>query len=241
MAKGNWRDTLDRKLLNILKKDGVEAFLQTAVAMLGVDPKGDNKLKAQFVGEVCEIVYWGLTQKYLEATGRKAKLFHSVVLKDLHNTKSDFRTECDFVLCAPEFFMTTECKSYAGSIEITKAGTLKHRGNESDVYRQSKLHYDKLCLYAEQLILPRAGVSRPPVNGNVFLFSNAKVTDLRSPADRSKISILTASTWFNYLDRVFQNYLKPVYDYERACKVFKACSASKALHAQHGEYVGYSD
>ena len=240
MAKGNWRDTLDRKLLNILKRDGMAAFLQTATAMLSVDPGGDNQLKAQFVGEVCEVVFWGLTKKYLDAKGVEAKIYHSVVLKDLNNPKSDFRTECDFVLVSPSFMLTTECKSFGGGIRVSGDCTLVHRGKEADVYRQSKLHYDKLNLYAQQLLLPSARVA-PPVFADVFVFSNSEIKDERSQTAKQKIRIHTSSSLFDYYDRLFSAYNNRVYDYERACKIFKVCSASKALHSQHGDYVGYSD
>ena len=239
MAKGNWRDTLDRKLMTILKRDGTQAFLETAVAMLNVDPKGDGMLKAQFVGEVCEIVLWGLTKKYIAAKQCEAQIYHSVVLKDLRNPKSDFRTECDFVLVTPCFWLTSECKSFSGSIEVVHECTLNHRGKSSDVYKQSKLHHSKLQLYGQQLLLPSAKIPAPPVFANVFVFSNAPIVDKRSTEDKRKLSIATTSTIFDYYDRLFAAYRKPVFDYERACKIMKVCSASKALHAQHGEYVGY--
>lgn len=239
MAKGNWRDTLDRKLLGVLKRDGTAQFLSLAVAMLGVDPEGDPKMKAQFVGEVCECVFWGLTKKYLEATKREAQVYHSVVLKDLRNPKSDFRTELDFVLVTPSFMLTTECKSYAGDVRVTQECTLEHKGMSSDVWRQSKLHYDKLVLYGEQLVLPNSRLPKLPVFANVFLFSNAAVEDRRTRPDLLRVN--TTATLFDFYDEMFRKYTRPVYDYERACKIFRLCSASKKLHAQHGEYVGYSD
>lgn len=239
MAKGNWRDSLDRKLLNVLKRDGIEQFLSVAVASLSVDPGGDGKFKAQFVGEVCEVVFWGLTKEYLRATQRKAEVFHSVVLKDLRNPKSDFRTECDFVLVSPSFILTTECKSYAGGIEVQDKCTLVHKGQRTDVYAQSKLHYDKLYLYAQQLALPMKGVAKLPVASNVFCFSNSGITDVRNVRAKDAIRVLTSGTLLTYYDDIFANIHTPLIDYERACKIFKVCSASKMLHAQHQEYLGY--
>lgn len=239
MAKGNWRDTLDRKLLNVLKREGASAFLSLAVDMLGVDAEGDPQMKAQFVGEVCECVFWGLTKEYLRLKKHQAQVFHSVVLKDLHNMKSDFRTELDFVLVAPGFLLTTECKSYAGSVVITKECTLEHRGKSSDVWSQCKLHHSKLVLYGQQLVNPNQRIATPPVFANVFLFSNASVEDRRRNSNLIRVD--TASTIFSFYDAMFAKYRKPVFDYDRACKIFRLCSASKKLHAQHGEYVGYSD
>lgn len=239
MAKGNWRDSLDRKLLGILKRDGLDAFLQVAVSSLSVDPGGDGQFKAQFVGEICEVVFWGLTKEYLRVSKRKAEVFHSVVLKDLRNPKSDFRTECDFVLVSPAFIVTTECKSYAGGIEVQDKCTLVHKGQHSDVYRQSKLHYDKLYLYAQQLALPMQGVAALPVAANVFCFSNSGIKDMRGVKERDAIKVLTSGTLLSYYDDIFRNVHTPLFDYERACKIFRTCSASKMLHAQHQDYVGY--
>lgn len=239
MAKGNWRDTLDRKLLNVLKRDGVKAFLELATSMLSVDAERDYQLKAQFVGEVCECVLWGLTKKYLAATGHEAQIYHSVVLKDLRDVKSDFRTELDFVVVSPSFILTTECKSYSGAVTISKECTLQNSSHSVDVWRQSKLHYDKLVLYGRQLVTPGIALPSPPVFANVFLFSNSEVRDTR--ANKGALRVVTTSSLFDFYDAIFKKYSKPVYNYERACKIFKLCSASKKLHAQHGEYVGYTD
>lgn len=241
LAKGNWRDTLDRKLLNTLKRDGVAKFLDLATSMLSVNAEGDPKMKAQFVGEVCECVFWGLTKKYLELSGKEAQVHHSVVLKDLRNPKSDFRTELDFVLVAPGFLLTTECKSYAGSIVVKDKCTFERERGEQDIWKQSLLHHDKLRLYAMQLVKPGLALPKPPVFANAFLFSNGAVFDRRTQANKEALTVLTTGSLFDYYDALFRRYRSVVYDYERACKIFKLCSASKKLHAQHGEYVGYSD
>ena len=241
MAKGNWRDDLDKKLLGVLKRDGIKKFLELATCMLGVNAEGDPQMKAQFVGEVCECVFWGLLQKYIEVTGVEAKLFHSVVLKDLQDTTSKFRTELDFVLVSRGFLLTTECKSYAGDITITDKCTFNRKRGSSDIWRQSVLHHSKLYLYAEQLVKPRLAVAKPPVFANVFLFANGSITDKRSDGDRASLTVLTTSSIFDYYDRMFSRYRNEIYDYERACKIFKLCSASRELHRQHGEFVGYND
>lgn len=237
MSKGNWRDDLDQKLLGVLDSQGVGNFLDLATAMLSVNAGADPQLKAQFVGEVCECVFWGLTREYLKTSGKQARVFHSVVLKDLQNVKSNFRTELDFILVSPSFILTTECKSYAGTVTVKDECTLVHRGKSSNVWSQSKLHYDKLMLYSQQLSLPSAQVARLPVYANVFLFSDSKIKDVRS--NPNLIRITTASTILNYYDAMFKSYTKPVFDYARACKVFGVCSASTRLHEQHGKYVGY--
>ena len=239
MAKGNWRDSIGRSLLGILEMEGVESFLRTATEALSVNPRGGYKLKAQFVGEICEIVLIGLTAKYLSVTNRKAKIFQSVVLKDLNNPKSDFRTELDAVLVTPYFLLTTECKSYAGAIRVTDNCTLNHKDMSADVFAQSKLHVDKLKLYAKQLVTPNQGLVNPPVFANVFVFSNASIEDRRTTIGKRSLTVTTASNIMGYYEEMFKRYNVPVYDYERACKIMQACSDSKKLHAQHAKYLGY--
>lgn len=239
MAKGNWRDDVDRELMSVLKRKGVSDFLSVAQAMLSVNIEGDAKLRAQFVGEVCECVFMGLARKYIEVAQKEATVFHSVVLKDLANLQSEFRTELDFVIASSGFILTTECKSYAGEVTITDKCTLSHYSQSYDVWSQSKLHHDKLVQYGKQLVLPNHRVPTLPVFADVFLFSRASLRDNRRHKDTLRVN--TSSTLFDYYDQMFRRYSTPVFDYQRACKIFGVCSRSKKLHAQHGEYVGYSD
>lgn len=237
--KGSWVDELNEKLLGILKNEGVEKFLAVSKAMLAVDARQSPSMKAQFVGQVCETVLFGLTQEYIKLRNVKAACYASTVLKDLQDMQSSFRTELDFILCSPSFLLTTECKSYAGPVEIVGQGEFKHRGKSNNVYSQSLLHYKKLNLYAEQVSLPNLGLGRLPVFANAFIFSNSTVKDSRPDQCKSSLSVLTVSSLFGYYDRLFAKYKREVYDYQKACRVFTACSASKELHRQHKEFLGY--
>lgn len=241
MAKGNWRDDLQRDLKRIMKEKGPAEFLDVASAMLDVKAGTNGEFKAQFVGQVCETVLLCLTQKYLEETGREGVAFPSAVLKDPRDLKNSTPTELDFVLVTPGFFLTTECKSFAREINIVAPCTFVRQDFKADIYGQSKLHYDRLRLYGEQLMLPGKAMPKPPVFANAFVFSNAVVNDRRTAEDRKKLTVLTTSTLFDYYDRAFAKYSTEVFDYERAKKVIGTLSRSRKLHQQHRDHLGYDN
>lgn len=241
MGKGNWRDSLTEKLLDILHTRGVDDFLNVAVSMLDVKAGDAGKVKAQFVGEVGEAVIVGLTEEYLKLTGRKARVFHSVILKDLHSVQSDFRTELDFLLVSEGFMLTTECKSFAGEVKVTGYCTFQHRAQEHNLYAQSKLHVDKLLPYAQRFTLPGLRIVRPPVYANAFLFSNAEIKDMREASKKEHLRVHTTSTLFDFYDAMFRKYQSKVFDYARACRVFEQAASSEKLHAEHKSYLGYKE
>ena len=239
MAKGNWRDELQRDLKRIMKEKGPVEFLDVATAMLNVKVEGDWEYKTQLVGQVCETVLLCLTQKYLEVTGREGTVYPSAVLKDPRNPKDSNPTELDFVLVTPYFLLTTECKSFCGDIVIEPPCTLVRGDLKANVYGQSKYHFDRLCLYAEKLALPNRGVATPPVFANAFVFSNAAIKDTRTREEKKHLTVLTASNLFSYYEKMFARYTDIVYDYEQAKKTIGTLSRSRKLHEQHREHLGY--
>lgn len=239
MAKGNWRDGLADRLFAILDLQGVKAFLQVAVELLSVNGKGAGNVKSQMVGEVCEIVIVGLTQRYLNLTGKEGKIFHSMILKDLNSPKSNFRTELDFTLATPGFILTTECKSYSGDVNITGRCTLGNGNHSVDVYSQSKTHHKHLVLYGQEFVKSGARIANIPVFANAFVFSNASIDDRRSEADKRLLRVLTTSSLFSYYDAVFKKFSVPVFDTVKMFQTFKQCEESVELHKQHKSFVGY--
>lgn len=239
MAKDNWRDDIDRKLLGTLDEEGVGRFMDIATHALSINPGGDHQLRAQFVGEVCECVLWGLTSEYARLSKKKLRVYHSVVLKDLKNLNGSMRTELDSVIVSPYFIATIECKSYKGKVRFEEEGTLVRGDNRVNVWSQSNLHHKHLTNYAQQLLKKGIGVPKPPVLQSAFLFSDAKMQDNRHQFYKDAMPVLTASTLIDYYSSLFAKYKTPIYDYERACRIFDTCSRSKKLHAQHAKYVGY--
>lgn len=218
---------------------GLDCFLSTATRMLGVNTHGNLEIKAQVVGEVCEQVLCQLTDVFIETAGVQARYYKSVILKDLYDPFGSFRTELDFVLVTPSFILTTECKSYSGDIEIHAPCKIVGADKEADVWKQSKLHFDKLYAYAEEVALPHLGLPKLPVFANAFVFSNASISDKRLKEQQAKLRVLTASTLIQYYKALFMKYRRKVYDFERLCRIMEFAANSKKLHAQHKEYLGY--
>lgn len=237
---GDWKQLLYRRLVEYKEQHGLRECLKYAKAMLDIKPGRDaGKEKGLMVGELAEDMFLILMSEYFSAYKKRAKIFHSVVLKDLRDSKSNFRTELDFIVVSPSFMLTTECKSYSGEVTVSDKCTLSHRGKSLDVYKQSALHHRHLVQYAQQLTEPAAHIARVPVFANVFLFSNSVVEDARTPTEKTAISVLTTSSLFDYYDKIFEKYRFRVFDYERACKIFGICEGSSALHQQHAKFVGY--
>lgn len=233
----DWQKKLDNKLFSVLQNRGIEEFLQLGVLMLNIDPRGDKKLRGQVSGEVCEVMLVGITQRYAEVTKVPMRVFHSVVLKDLTNLHGDFRTELDAVIVTPYFILTSECKSYYGEVVVSDKCTLSHCGSSTDVWRQSRLHHRSLVQYSQQFV--KTPVGNIPVFANAFVFSNAVLRDERVGADKLALRVLTTRNVVPYYDAMFKRYKTPVFDYNRACKIFQACADSNKLHAEHKKFLGY--
>lgn len=215
--------------------------MKYARSLLNVDTEHGkhSSSKGLLVGELAESVLDLLVSLYIRETGWEARGFHSTVLKDLHDIHASFRTELDYTIVSPTLMLTLECKSYKGSITVKDKCTLVRGSRESDVYSQSVLHHKHLKLYAEQFLLPGKRIPRIPVFASVFLFSDSKVSDARTVAEKKCLSLLSSGSLFNYLDALRSAYSKPVFDYKRACNVFTKLENSEILHAQHASFVGY--
>lgn len=236
-----WRDLLYRELKHILDEKGATEFFRYSKSLLNVSvgSQSEAKSKGLLVGELAECVLSIMVDDYIRSTGWSATGYHSLVLKDLGNLKSDFRTELDYTIVSPELMLTIECKSYKGAVQVTDKCTFTHGGKSSDLYKQSALHHRHLVKYAEQLARPNSGLARPPVFACAFLFSDSTLEDKRTKVDRSALTVLTAGTLYRYLDAVRAKFAKPVFDYQRACKIFGTVEQSEQLHKQHASFVGY--
>lgn len=238
MLQADWKDKLARQLLPIMKKNGPAVFLQVARGLLN-DRSLANEDERLINGEVCELVAWALIQEFLERSKIKGSVYHSVVLKNLQQPDNPFRTEADLVLVTPCFMLTAECKSYFGHIEVVDKGTLVHAGHKTNVYSQSKLHWEALRLYAQQFLLSKdRNLESAKVFANIFIFSNGDIEDKRG-SNSKYISIDTASTIVTTCERYTKKFRSTIYDYSRACRIIESCANSKALHEQHRKYLGY--
>lgn len=230
---------MDRKLINVYKKYGVKTFLNVCSEMLNIKDKADWEKKKKSNGEVCEVVLRVLSEHYLTTKGLKGSTFHSMVLSDLDNPKSDFKTELDFTLLTPSICLSGECKSFVGDIVVTGECTLTRDDIQADVARQSLLHGKCLKKYLERYAKVGINLSAPPFGLFCFVYSNGTITDRRTTAKKGSIPVLTVKTLYGYYDEVFRKFAREVYRYEEAQKEFKKLTASKALHEAHKAYLGY--
>lgn len=230
---------LEQKLVNVYKKYGVNMFLDVCAKMLDIKDRKDHEKKKQTNGEVCEIVLDVLTQRYIEKKRLRAHTFHSMILKDKNNSKSDFRTELDFTLISPRFCVTGECKSFVGDIVVTSECTLERTSFSADVARQSRLHLNTLIPYLEEYTLSDAQVTKVPAQMFCFVYSNGTIRDTRDQACKRTVPILTISNLYGYYDSLYNRYSRDVYDIDRANKMFCAMSNSSILRREHQEFVGY--
>lgn len=239
MAKNVKERKLDRKLIAVYDKYGVKTFVDVCAEMLNIKDNEDWEKKKKVNGEVCELVVRVLTEHYLKEKGLDGCVFHSVVLKNKKNPKSDFRTELDFTLLTPYFCATAECKSFSGQIVVTDKCTLTRGDLVADVYRQSSVHTSALKPYLEDYVLPDAGVSTPPLAQFCFLYSNGELSDKRTVYAKGELPIITIKNLFRYYDTLFKGYRKEVYDVKKAAKKLQAMADSRVLHTQHAKYLGY--
>ncbi len=239
MAKNSGEVSMDRKLIEVYKTHGIKTFLNVCSEMLNIKDKADWEKKKKSNGEVCEVVLRVLSEHYLKTRKLQGTTFHSMVLSDLRNPKSDFKTELDFTLLTPSVCLTGECKSFVGDIVVTGDCTLTRDEMQADVAKQSLLHGRCLKLYLEKFAKAGINMTAPPFGLFCFVYSNGTLADRRTTSKKNLIPVLTVSTLYSYYDQVFKQHSKEVYRYAEAQKEFKKLTESKALHAAHKAYLGY--
>ncbi len=239
MAKNEKERKLDKRLIEIYDTHGLKMFLDVCAEMLNIRDREDWEKKKKVNGEVCEVVLRVLTEDYLKRRRKKGYVFHSLVLKNPRNPKSDFRTELDFTFLTPFFCVTGECKSFVGKIVVQDECTLMRDTLVADVARQSNVHLSALVPYLEMYVPEGRSVARPPAEMFCFLYSNGQVVDIRGKQAKHKIPVITISSLFKYYDTLFSTYKREVYDVEKAAKAFQAMADSRVLHIQHAHYLGY--
>lgn len=239
MGKNAKENALDAKLIAVYDQYGIDQFLQVCARMLDIKDPRDWEKKRKVNGEVCEVMVDVMTQHYLRVNGLCGRTFHSMVLKDIKNRDSDFRTELDFTLLTPCFCVTGECKSFAGDVVATGDCLLTRGDIKADVAKQSMLHARHLKRYLEQFSLPNTGVAQVPYGVFCFVFSNGVMHDKRSTKARQVIPIHTVHSLYRYYDQLFSKFTKEVFDYGRATQVFQQAAESELLHRQHKKFVGY--
>lgn len=239
MAKNSKERKLDKRMIDVYEKHGLNMFINVCAEMLNIKDREDWEKKKRVNGEVCELVLRVLTEDYLKTRNIEGYVFHSMVLKNLRNPKSEFRTELDFTLLTPCFCLTGECKSFAGNITVTDRCTLNRDNLTADVARQTGVHLNALRPYLQEYVKADVGIPQPPVFPFCFLYSNGNLADRRNSTARSELPVLTITSLFKYYDTMFGRYRKEVYNVKAAAKKFQALADSRVLHIQHAHYLGY--
>lgn len=239
MGKNARENALEQKLEYIYQTHGLQVFMQVCAEMLNIKDRANWEKKKKVNGEVCETLVRIMTNDYLRTHHYEGTTFSSIVLKDLTNPHSAFRTELDFTLLTPSFCVTGECKSFFGQVDVTEECLLNRGDLHADVARQSKLHDKCLGQYLRQLAVPGQGRPDIPHGAFCFVFSNGMLHDRRTNANRNRIPVMTVGTLYSYYDQLFSRFKGRVLDYEKACKVFQQAADSEQLHAEHKRYLGY--
>ena len=239
MAKNSKERKLDAKLLKVYNEHGLKMFINVCSELLNVKDRDNWEKKMRVNGEVCECVLRVMTEHYLRERCLEGYIFHSLVLKNKRDPKSEFRTELDFTLMTPFFCATAECKSFSGQITVTDLCTLNRDKLVADVARQTDVHVRALVPYLEGFVREGAGISAPPLKAFCFLYSNGAVTDRRNPSARDVLPVQLLSTLYKYYDGLFRSFRREVYDVKAAAKTFQKMADSRVLHIQHANYVGY--
>lgn len=239
MAKSDAEISLDKKLIDVYNKHGLKVFLDVCSEMLKIKDRTNFEKKKKSNGEVCEVVLRVMTEHYLKTHDKTGEVFHSMILMDKHNLNSDFKTELDFTLLTPCFCLTGECKSIVGDITVIDKCKLVRNNFEADVGRQTATHVRALRDYLDDFMLLNASRARPPFGTFCFLYSNGTLQDNRTRAAKEELPIITIRSLFKYYDSIFATQTGKVYDYDKACAMFKRLTNSRILHEYHRDYLGY--
>ena len=239
MAKNNAELSLDEKLIAVYREHGVRVFLDVCSKMLDIKDSHNVEKKKTSNGEVCEVVLRVLTMDYLKKKHITGEVFHSMILGDLSNPGSDFKTELDLTVLTPTVCVTAECKSFSGDITVVDDCTLIRRDMRADVARQSKLHGKCLQQQLKRFVLPSAGIAAPPFGLFCFVYCNGTIQDRRTLRAKAAIPVLTISNLYTYYNKLFSQFKKVVYNYDKSAAAFRAYSTSRALHEAHRRFLGY--
>lgn len=239
MAKNSRARIFDEKLLAVYRERGIHTFLRVADEMLSIYDADNAEKKKRVHGELCEVVLKAQTLEYLSQRRVSGSIYHSVILNDLDNPTSRFRTELDFVLLTPYCCLTGECKSYSGELTVTDPCIITRGDLRSDLSRQSLLHGRHLKSHMKQFILPGLGQPEPPCGLFCYFYSHATVRDKRQSKYKELLPLLNVSTLYGYYDSIFRSQKKAVLDYEKAQKYLLRLQNSEQLHQEHKEFLGY--
>lgn len=139
-----YADRLNAKILDFYKQYGINNTIALGKAVLNSKMhKDDEEFRTAVHGEICESILECCVKDFIRRNGLQRKWFYSkgLVLKDLDNQDSDYKTEIDFTIFTPHKIIAIECKSYGGVKYLKEKGLIvRPKKKPYDVYGQHEKH-----------------------------------------------------------------------------------------------------
>ena len=192
-------------------------------------------------GELCETILEICIIDFMKQYSEETKEWvydKGMVIKDITNMSSNFRTEIDLTLFTPFKILSFECKSYSGDKEFINECTVRRKGiKDCDVYNQHRNHYVTLMKTMKPFRLRNEYTDKiAPMQVAYFDFSLGSKVDNRDKKWRALMPIITV----NNIHKLLTTYLdKPrCWDMSYINRALKLIDRNKELKTKkHLEYV----
>lgn len=237
-----YSERINEYLKVVYEKYGMNKMCKVAKIMLVSKRNKSNKdFRNTVHGEICETVLECAIVDFMSRHPKETKewrLEKGMVLKDLQNPDSPFKTEIDVTLFTPFKILTFECKCYGGDKIIEKECTVVRKGlPNADIYKQHKLHYKTInSNFKNFRLINEKTAQYSPMQIGFFDFSTGTIRDNRDSEWKKVMPLVSYDT----IDEVLETYLnKPIcWDMECVNKVLDMINKHKKRHRkEHLEYV----
>lgn len=190
------KDSTNEVLKDLYKEKGLKDTIITAYQMLKINNhKSDKLFRAHLHGEICETVLELIIVDFMNRNKEQTKdwiLSKGLILPNIDNIGSTYRTEIDLTIFTPYKILTFECKSYAGDKTITGMCTVERKGMKSvNVYSQHSKHAMMLLKLFNPCRYVREGSDKvSPMQLAYFDFALGTIKDEREAIDKDRMPIL---------------------------------------------------
>lgn len=202
----DYADKLNARIVDFYKQYGLRNTVALGKAILNCKKhKDDEEFRTAIHGEICESILECCVLDFIRRNKLEKKWFYSkgLVLKDLDNLDSDYKTEIDFIIFTPHKMVPIECKSYGGRKYIKEKCLIVRPGKKPyDVYRQHEKHYEILIQnfqgfrdYTEE------SNKYSIVQLGMFNFSNGELTDQREELWQKTMPIVDVDNINEFLSK----------------------------------------
>ena len=198
-----YKESTNKKLLQLYKNEGLETTIKVARAMLeSTLHKKEGYFLSHVHGEICETVLECSILEYFSRynLGERGWFYKKgLILKDVNNPKSGYFTELDLTVFTPYKIFAFECKSYGGDKKIVDKCTIrKKKGGSFDVFDQHDKHIRVLSDQLEPFRIRTAETQRfAPYQLILFDFATGNTQDVRKPEDKLRMPCLNETNVLN--------------------------------------------